>query len=112
MDSVNQNFEQQLNHLIQKMKIDYGLFIGEKSLQRLSFFLRGYMYAFFEENGYIFAFDKDFQAYIQNKTHFNEVLHWDTILQSGRTDEEAFDEFFIQYDHFLGNTADGSLCSP
>ena len=97
MGSENNCFEQRLKQLIQRMESNYGMLIGEKSLCRLAFFLRGYMYEFYEENGYIFSFDKEFQAHIQHKLHSNETLHGDTALQAGRTDTEAFDEFYKQY---------------
>lgn len=59
--------ERRLYDLLAMIKERPGVLIGEPSLTRLSHFIDGYEYATMELTDYRLHFDKEFQAFIEQK---------------------------------------------
>ena len=95
------NANEQIYELLDTIKRDYGLYIGEKSVRRLSHFLSGYTVALNRIYGQTYNFDSDFQKYIEAKYGDKTRHHWSDILcYYHHTDEAAFDNFFELLDEF------------
>lgn len=95
------NANEQIYELLNIIKRDYGLYIGEKSVRRLSHFLSGYTVALNRIYGQTCTFNSDFQKYIEAKYCDKTRHHWSDILcYYHHTDEAAFDNFFELLDEF------------
>ena len=89
----NAEYEQRIYGTIERIIQTPGLYIGKKSVKELWSFLGGYTYAFMEIYHYQPHFDREFQTYIEQRLGKMDVHSWDSILSTGRTEEEAFDYF-------------------
>ncbi len=86
-----------INSIIEKISKNPGLYIGKKSLERLSTFLSGYECALNMVLQDFPYFDSKFQQFIENKYGLTYCTkHWSEIISANTTEEEAFD-LFLQY---------------
>ena len=86
---------EQIDILLEKIEKQYGVYIGKKSLSRLSTFLSGYECALEDLTGSRPYFNARFQTFIEKKEGKEFCTeHWSVILSEGRSDEDAFDKFF------------------
>ena len=76
--------------------------MGKASFHRLRSFLSGYAYALHTQMNYNMFFFLDFYNYLYDKNSNDKqtIGSWADYLLDGRTDEEAFYEFFIQLELF------------
>ena len=89
-----------LYEILEKIKNRPGLYIGHKSLDRLVGFISGYIVSTFELTGQWIPFSQ-FREYVEYKNNINHpVKHWSDIISQNRTQEEAFDLFFVYLDGF------------
>ncbi len=95
-------YEKKFYETLEKLRKKPGLFIGKKEINRLRDFISGYCCAIHDiaEDGLNFRF----QRFIEEKTGISHPsMHWSKIISIGRTDEEAFDEFFRLLDEYKNN---------
>ena len=107
-------YENQYLEFLSHIKEQPALIIGKASLFRLAFFMSGYEYAFQELTGYRLWFNKEFQSFIENAFSASGTQHWEKIISSGKTDEEAFFSFFALLEEYRkkvypDNMGDGTL---
>ena len=110
MDGDRMNIENEIHlcRIIGSIKQNYGLYIGEKSLTYLSHFLNGYRYRFFEEQQYLFSFQKEFQVYIEKLYQIENGRAWNEIIKNGLSEKDAFDMFFRLLEQFLQESEYGA----
>ena len=88
--------------LIERIEQKYGVYIGRKSLSRLSTFLSGYECALEDLTGSRPFFNAEFQAFVEKKEGKELCTdHWSVILSEGCSDEEAFDKFFAYWKEMM-----------
>ena len=77
-------------------------FLGKASFHRLRNFLSGYAYALHAQMNYNTCFFLDFYNFLYDKNSNDKqpIDCWANYLLHGRTDEEAFYEFFYQLELF------------
>ena len=104
--------EERLYEVLLLLENNCGVLLGEPSLEKLFHFISGYGFAYAELEGYRFHFDREFQTYVmQHADSPCEYLHWNEILQNGRSKPEAFEEFYRQLRRFLSqNTEEEPTC--
>jgi hypothetical protein len=95
-----------LINLLEKIKIQPGLYLGSASISNLRMFIQGYRFARKElsiSNTEIESdFYKNFQPWLQNRLSIRTVNGWDKIILLTCIDEKAaFDYFFQLLDEFL-----------
>lgn len=83
-----------IDRVLQKIKIKFGAYIGEKSVHRLATFLSGFECAIFELTNQRCNFNSTFQRYVEEKYGEDSTRHWSEIISEKRTPEGAFDHFF------------------
>ena len=95
---------ERINVLLEKIEKQYGVYIGEKSLSRLSTFLSGYECALEDITGSRPFFNAKFQAFVEKKEGKECTTDpWDVILSEKCTEEEAFDKFFVYWKEMWQN---------
>lgn len=97
----NTEFERQIYSVINKIIQAPGLYIGKKSVNKLSTFLCGYCFAYIEIYHYQPHFDREFQTFVEERSESEGVAHWDTIISVDRNEEESFDYFVELFRHFV-----------
>ena len=87
--------------ILENIKYRHSLFIGDKSIHKLTIFLSGFECGLNEfSDGYI-PFDTQFQIFIENKRKICcPTKHWANILLENSSQEEAFDLFFAYLEEF------------
>lgn len=85
----------EISELLHELKNNYGKYIGRKSLHDLSVFISGYECAMnWMENRWP-LFNGAFQRFVEEVVNWDgPMYHWSKILQTERTDSEAFDFFY------------------
>ena len=87
--------------LLVELKYRPGVYIGKKSLERLSAFINGYMYCYYKHNGGPSDYLPGFQDYIEKKYGIQSTHGWSEIIRFfSTTEEEAFDSFFNLVNEF------------
>lgn len=78
-----------------------GLYLGRKSLERLSFFIHGYIFRQTEiDEEYECLMLKNFQKFVENHYNIN-THHWSQIIAFySSSDEKAFDRFYELLNRF------------
>ncbi len=94
-----------MNHILAilwKIKDRYALYIGRKSIDELVSFLNGYICAVEQLTGKYTQFNCRFQQFIEVKERLrnDEARHWGQILRENRTQEDAFDLFYVYLEEF------------
>ena len=100
-------YEKKFYETLEKLRKKPGLFIGKKDIKRLRDLISGYCCAIYDiskddiaDDGLSFRF----QRFIEEKTGISHPsMHWSKIISIGRTNEEAFDEFFRLLDEYKNN---------
>ena len=91
-----------LHELLEMIRQKPQIYIGEKSLIKLSHFLNGAgcaLYLTYDDDSGDFL--KGFQEWIQLKYGITSTQHWSTIIHFfSFTDAQAFDLFFKNLDEF------------
>ncbi len=80
---------ERIYRLLENIRNRYGVYIGVRSLERLSTFLSGYECALLDLNGERVAFDSSFQRFAEARFGQNGK-HWDKLISEGRAEEGAF----------------------
>lgn len=95
--------------ILDKIEIDYALYIGKKSLERLSLFISIYTLIYFNFTGEHLTFWSEFQSFTE---HYYETKYqienqcwrikgWSDIIQFfSASDEDAFETFYKLYSMF------------
>lgn len=96
--------------LIDRLREQFGSYIGTKSIRKLCVFIAGYECAIMELTGSRIRFDALFQNYIENISGIlNSEKHWDELLQRDSSDEVAFDIFYRHFENFKNHYNDSDL---
>ena len=96
---------EELNKLLLDIKERYGLYIGKKSLDRLTTFINGYMHCMFMRDGDCPPFLPNFQEFIADRYGIQSSHHWSSIIQFHSIyEEDAFDQFYELLDEFSKTT--------
>ena len=79
-------------NLLDKIRDNYGVYIGKKSLHDISVLISGYECAIHDITGERILFDSTFQLYIEMKleSKYYNGKHWDGILLEKYGEDEAF----------------------
>ena len=86
--------------ILEKIKNHPELYIGKKSIQKLADFINGYICAIFEITGKKVFFG-NFKLYIEYKSGISHPgQHWSDILSNNKSQEDAFDLFYIYLEEF------------
>lgn len=92
-----------LNELLDNIKMRPGMYLGESSLTKLEMFLRGYIYArrsispLSPQEEWI----RDFSIWVAEKFEIKISKSWaDIILFFSQDEHEAFDRFFLLVQEF------------
>lgn len=86
--------------LLKRIQLDYGVYIGRKSVHRLAMFLSGYECALRDIQGVQPCFNSAFQRFIEQKEAYIGSKHWADILLENASEEMAFDCFFALNEEF------------
>ena len=87
--------------LLEDVKNNYSMYIGRKSLRELAALISSYELAMNRLMGHSCSFSVQFQRYVEAERAWNDpMIHWSKILQSQRTDSEAFDLFYELLEEF------------
>ena len=90
-----------LLQILEKIKNNYALIIGKKSLVKLSDFIAAYDFAIFDITKEYTLFNSKFQIFIEYKIpEKNSNKHWSEIILNNYPDDAAFDYFFVCFDEF------------
>lgn len=90
-----------INRLLRDVQKNPGIYLGKKSLERLVFFLSGYMYCMDERSESTAHYLPGFQEFIEEYYNIQSVHHWSEIIRFFCvTEEDAFDEFYRLLDEF------------
>ena len=96
--------------LIEKVKLQFGLYIGRKSVRKLCTFIAGYECAIMDLTGVRIRFDALFQNYVDNMLGpSHSERHWDERFANDSSDEKAFDVFYRFFDDFKNFYRNGDL---
>lgn len=93
-------YEAALYRMLDRIKMEGGMWIGTPSLNRLFQFINGYQAAIQDITGYKPHFDKEFQLYLQAKNEDAKRIRWNILLSKQRTDEEAFYAFYEEFEDY------------
>lgn len=100
---VGNNMPDYIRELLKKIRKQPALYIGKKSLDRLSHFLSGYVCCIYEQQGIVVQPLPGFQEYISKEFAIQSAHGWsDILLFFSSGEEEAFDKFYIYLDRFYG----------
>lgn len=98
--------ENRLRRTVERIRESPGLYLGQYSIFRLSWFLEGYVFALEEIDGAAseLALLRTLHSYIAKKHHCNVSQNWDNILWfvSGN-ERSALDLFWDIWDHIIAN---------
>lgn len=87
--------------ILEKIKYRYGVYLGYKSLYKLADFMVGFECAIYELTSVNIDFNSKFQIFIENKTKtICTGKHWSDIISESKSQEAAFDLFFVYLDEF------------
>ncbi len=90
-----------IKSLLIEIKEQPAMFIGKKSLERLSFFLSGYSYCICKHLNSLIQPLPGFQEYIAACFNVESSEHWSSIIASNSQDDEAaFDKFYVFLEQF------------
>ena len=90
-----------LFRILEKIKKRYGVYLGYKSLYKLADFMVGFECAIYELTSVNIDFNSKFQIFIENRTKTTYTgKHWSDIISESKSQEEAFDLFFIYLEEF------------
>ena len=106
-------FERHLFLLLDRIRNRPGVYLGEASLTKLFHFICGYSQAALDFDicsSVNLKFDKEFDAYIKSIIPEKKWSHWHLILCEGRTEEEAFFEFFRYLDSYIRDKKARRFC--
>ena len=93
-----------VKQLLKKIRRQPALYIGKKSLDRLSDFLSGYVYCMYEQQGLSVQPLPGFQEYISKEFAIQSAHNWSDIISFfSSSEEEAFDNFYIFINRFYGD---------
>ena len=97
-----------LYEVLEKIRIRHGLFIGNKSIEKLAMFINGFECASmtYESDKAKSTFNFKFQTYIELKLEKYDSKHWSQLLLDGRTEDEAFEMFYKCFDEFKSYVRD------
>ena len=96
----NTEYESKLYDILSRIRELPGAWLGKPSITRLFHFIGGYTIAVMQYEDYRLHFDRDFYEYIKKFFPSRRMLNWDGLILEGRTEEEAFLEFYRQLDAF------------
>ena len=89
--------------LLKDIKQQPALYLGKKSLDRLAAFLAGYSYCMYKYQNISCQTLPGFQEYISDYFKIKTAHNWSSIIISNfKSDEEAFDNFYILLEQFYG----------
>lgn len=79
-----------------------GAFLGEKSAQKLKFFLDGFEYAMIiSQKDYFIKSYTEFKEWFEKKHNIQSVESWHDKLSKKYDDAQAFDVFFNEIEEFF-----------
>ena len=92
--------------MLQKLHDRPGVYIGRKSLERLTTFISGYIQCLYDIEGSCPDFLPGFQKYIEARYGLKDNIfifrHWSEIISFfNATEDEAFDEFYELLKQYL-----------
>lgn len=88
--------------LLDRIEQRWAVYIGRKSISRLSILLGGYELALNDILNAKLNFNGEFQKFVEckfGKERLN-TMHWTDILAENRSQEEAFDLFYVLLKEF------------
>lgn len=89
----------ELNELLQKIKLNPKQFLERQSVELLSAFLDGYLYH--SQNAEAIKHLNDFSSYLRKKNKLSTSHGWASIIQFFHASEKpAFEWFFKEYEWF------------
>ena len=92
---------EEILNLLDELRKNYGLYIGKKSLNELATFISGYECAMNRLLGHYSFFNSKFQLFIDESVRDDyHVHHWAKTLHDNKTEEEAFDLFYMVLEDF------------
>ena len=98
----NKKFEYSLIKLFEMIRKRPKVYLGEKSLSRLSCFINGATYMWREITEYSADFISKFDRFVHQKYNDNTTKRFEGIIQSySKNDEEAFDTYFELLNEYL-----------
>ena len=87
--------------ILEKIKNQYVVYLGYKSLYKLVDFISGFICAIYELMAIDVEFNSKFQIFIENRTKTSCTgKHWSDIILENKSQEDAFDLFFVYLDEF------------
>lgn len=86
--------------LLKRIQLDYGVYIGSKSIHKLAVFLSGYECALSDISDVKPRFNSAFQRFVEQKEGYKGSKHWADILFENASEELAFDRFFALIEEF------------
>lgn len=96
-----------IENILSKIKSNYGVLIGKKSVHDLSTFVCAYELAVSDLTGIKCNFNCNFQEFVARKHKLRFVnKHWTEIISKGKQPEEAFDMFFVYWEEFKNTKKD------
>ena len=97
----DESMNNKVYNILENIKYRYNLFIGDKSIHKLTIFLGGFECGLKECLDEYIPFDTQFQIFIENKRKICcPTKHWSNILLENISQEEAFDLFFVYLEEF------------
>ena len=100
--------------LLEKIREQPGIYLGDKDLSRLRHLLDGYLLREMEINPeYRCAFWDGFNRYVEQYYRINPTQGWRRIIEFFSTSRaDAFDAFFLRYDEYLAAYREGKMPPP
>lgn len=99
--------------LLYDIKDRPGVYIGNKSLERLAMFLNGYISCMVEMTNKTTYFLIEIQDYVAQHYNIQFEQHWSEIIKlHTQSEEEAYDKFYELLNEFVKKKKDGSFISP
>lgn len=95
------------------LKNNYGIYIGEKNLERLIYVVVGYQICAKIRDGDTIAFLPGFQRFVEQyyNSEFSGKSWTNIVIQNTETPADAFDEFYRLVDLYLQSVCGMSLFS-
>lgn len=91
----------EINELLDVLRERPGLFIGKKSLDRLTTFVTGYIHCAYIKDGVMLQFLPGFQEFVENRYGKHSGRNWPHIIEFYSVyEEDAFDKFYDLLDEF------------